>query len=117
MRFFFDFFMFFSSFFALVSDKSKRILVKLVSAAETGSFYMTEKSPLKKDFRLALRKHDPIVNKHVMFYETKSASSSKKKPMKESSMRQMRLTGKKVHLLVQALEKKRDKIKAAYPIA
>ena len=101
--------MFFSSLVAFASDKSKRILVKLVSAAETGTFYMTEKSPLKKDHKLALRKHDPIVIKHVMFYEAKIAGHAKKKPMKESSMRQMRLTGKKVHLLVQSLEKKRAK--------
>jgi ribosomal protein L33 len=101
--------MFFSSLIAFASVKSKRILVKLVSAAETGTFYMTEKSPLKKEHKLALRKHDPIVNKHVMFYEAKNAGNGKKKPMKETSMRQMRLTGKKVHLLVQSLEKKQAK--------
>ena len=108
--------MFSKSLFSLASDKSKRIVVKLVSAAETGMFYMTEKSALKKDSRMALRKHDSIVNQHVMFYETKN-SQSNKKPMKESSMRQMRLTGKKVHLLVQSLEKKIAKTQASYPVA
>lgn len=52
-----------------VTSKSKRIKVQLVSSAQTGYFYLTEKSPLKKEYRLALRKHDPIVNRHVMFYE------------------------------------------------
>ena len=101
----------------MATDKSKRLLVKLVSSAETGWFYMTEKSPLKKEQRLALRKHDPLVNKHVMFYESKnSGNSSKRKPMKESSMRAMRLTGKKVHLLVQAMERRRAKSKASNPV-
>ena len=106
--------MFFSSLIASAADKSKRLIVKLVSAAETGFFYVTEKSAAKKDTRMALRKHDPIVNQHVMFYESKlGASSGKKKPMKASSMRHMRLTGRKVHLLVSALEKKQEKTKAA----
>ncbi len=83
-----------------------------MSAAETGFFYVTEKSPLKKDQRMALRKHDPIANLHVMFYETKVAVNTKKKPMKQSSIRHMRLTGKKVNLLVQALEKKQEKQRA-----
>ena len=52
-----------------VTSKSKRVKVQLLSSAQTGYFYLTDKSPLKKDYRLALRKHDPIVNRHVMFYE------------------------------------------------
>jgi large subunit ribosomal protein L33 len=107
--------MFFSSIYAMAS-KSKRLVVKLVSAAETGFFYVTEKSPLKKDHRLALRKHDPIVNQHVMFYESKTSMGQKKKPMKENSMRQMRLTGKKVHLLVAALEKKKARLGSPNPV-
>ncbi len=104
--------MFFTS-LTLLADKSKRIIVKLMSAAETGYFYVTEKSPLKKDQRMALRKFDPLVNQHVMFYETK-LPTQKKKPMKQSSMRHMRMTGEKINLLVQNLEKKVDKEKAKY---
>mmetsp|Transcript_99491 Transcript_99491/g.264425 ORF Transcript_99491/g.264425 Transcript_99491/m.264425 type:complete len:107 (-) Transcript_99491:91-411(-) len=50
--------------------KSKRMVVQLLSSAQTGFAYWTEKSPLKKEIRMALHKFDPIVNRHVMFYET-----------------------------------------------
>eukprot|EP00434_Breviolum_minutum_P034449 symbB.v1.2.030492.t1/scaffold3435.1/size56750/2 len=53
----------------LLFDKSKRLAVKLASSVGTGFAYWTEKSPLKKDIRMALRKYDPLVNRHVMFYE------------------------------------------------
>ncbi|EER06356.1 conserved hypothetical protein [Perkinsus marinus ATCC 50983] len=43
----------------------------MYSAAQTGYRFVTDKSPTKKDLRMALRKHDPIANKHVMFYEGK----------------------------------------------
>eukprot|EP00392_Amoebophrya_sp_AT5.2_P016918 g17227.t1 len=55
----------------LLESKSKRLAVTLVSAAQTGYLYATTKSPLKAEFRMALRKYDPVVNQHVMFYETK----------------------------------------------
>ena len=92
-------------------SKSKRLIVRLVSSAETGFFYATEKSPAKKDMKIALRKHDPIANAHVMFYEQKTAGSSKRKPIKQSSARHMRLTGRKIHLLTQTVDKVRAKAK------
>ena len=41
----------------LLMDKSKRLAVKLASSMGTGFAYWTEKSPLKKDIRMALRKY------------------------------------------------------------
>ncbi|KAL6745469.1 mitochondrial ribosomal protein L33 [Haematococcus lacustris] len=51
--------------------KSARILVKLVSLAKTGTFYVTEKNPRNSPWKLKLMKYDPIVNKHVLFEEQK----------------------------------------------
>ena len=95
-----------------------------MSSAETGFFYVTEKSPTKKAIAgdgkqqggkqglMALRKHDPIANAHVMFYEQPNAGgSSKRKPIKQSSARHMRLTGRRIHLLTQGVDKIRAKAK------
>jgi large subunit ribosomal protein L33 len=56
-----------------MSPKKKvgRLLVKLLSAAGTGFFYVTKKNPRNTPYKLALVKHDPVVNKHVLFQETK----------------------------------------------
>lgn len=90
--------------------KSKRIVVKLVSAAQTGFYYVTEKSPTKRDVRMALRKHDPVVNRHVMFFEQKNLSSSQsQKLMRKRSIRNMRLTGKRVDQLVKQEERRNAK--------
>lgn len=49
--------------------KAKTLIVKLLSTAGTGYFYITaRKRSLQK---LALMKFDPIVNKHVLFNEAK----------------------------------------------
>lgn len=95
---------------ALLWHKSKRIVVKLVSAAQTGFYYVTEKSPAKRDLRVALRKHDPVVNRHVMFFEQKHLSSSQsQKLMRKRSIRNMRLTGKRVDQLVKQEERRTTK--------
>ncbi|GAQ83128.1 Pentatricopeptide repeat domain containing protein [Klebsormidium nitens] len=47
------------------------ILVKLLSAANTGYFYVKRKNPRKMPDKLAFMKYDPIVKKHVLFTETK----------------------------------------------
>ena len=47
------------------------ILVKLVSLAGTGSFYVTRKNPRRILNKIELRKYDPKVNKHVLFREQK----------------------------------------------
>ncbi|KAI8609646.1 hypothetical protein BC830DRAFT_1149562 [Chytriomyces sp. MP71] len=50
--------------------KARTIVVRLISSAGTGFFYtMTRRRALGT--KLALMKHDPIVNKHVLFNEGK----------------------------------------------
>eukprot|EP00897_Mesotaenium_endlicherianum_P005277 jgi/Mesen1/4778/ME000242S03960 len=51
--------------------KGGSILVKLVSAAGTGFFYVTRKNPKKTPGKLEFRKYDPRVNQHVLFTESK----------------------------------------------
>jgi large subunit ribosomal protein L33 len=46
--------------------KVTAIVVKLVSMAGTGFCYYTKKNP-KLPKKLMLRKHDPVVNAHVLF--------------------------------------------------
>lgn len=51
--------------------KKNIVLVKLVSSADTGFFYVAKKNPKKQTEKLAFRKYDPKVRKHVIFNETK----------------------------------------------
>ncbi|XP_013865487.1 large ribosomal subunit protein bL33m [Austrofundulus limnaeus] len=53
--------------------KSKYILVQLVSAAGTG--YTANRVRLRLAEKLVMLKHDPIVNKHVLFHEKKKIRS------------------------------------------
>ena len=46
-------------------------LIKLVSTADTGYFYVAKKNPRTKTEKLELRKYDPVVRKHVVFKESK----------------------------------------------
>ena len=46
-------------------------LIKMVSTADTGFFYVTKKNPRTKTEKLELRKYDPRVRKHVLFKESK----------------------------------------------
>lgn len=95
----------------LLWHKSKRIVVKLVSAAQTGFYYVTEKSASKKDYRMALRKHDPLVNQHVVFYEQKALSTGQAhKLMRKRSIRNMRFTGKRIEQLVKQHESKSNRL-------
>lgn len=90
---------------ALLASHSKRLLVQLRSAAGTNSCYLTRKSPLKKDMRIALRKYDPEVNKHVMFYEARLPKEKAKKQLTARLQRYIRWTGKHVKLLLARVEK------------
>ncbi|BBN17878.1 large subunit ribosomal protein L33 [Marchantia polymorpha subsp. ruderalis] len=47
------------------------ILVRLISAAGTGFFYVTTKNPRKMTTKLEFRKYDPVVKRHVLFTEAK----------------------------------------------
>jgi large subunit ribosomal protein L33 len=51
--------------------KKNILLLKLVSSADTGFFYVTKKNPKTKTEKLSFRKYDPIVRKHVVFNEAK----------------------------------------------
>jgi large subunit ribosomal protein L33 len=51
--------------------KTATVLIKLVSSADTGFFYVTKKNPRTKTTKLELRKFDPVARKHVLFMEAK----------------------------------------------
>jgi large subunit ribosomal protein L33 len=54
----------------MAKGKGKSILIKLLSAAGTGFFYVASKNP-RNTAKLQLRKYDPMVRSHVLFTETK----------------------------------------------
>jgi len=51
--------------------KSNTVLVKLVSSADTGYYYVTKKNPRKMPDKIELKKYDPKARKHVLFKEEK----------------------------------------------
>ena len=51
--------------------KATTIKVKLLSSADTGSFYVTKKNSRTKTDKLVMKKYDPVARKHVEFRETK----------------------------------------------
>ena len=51
--------------------KSATVLVKLVSTADTGFYYVTKKNPRNQTEKKEFRKYDPVARKHVMFKEGK----------------------------------------------
>ena len=51
--------------------KSSTVLVKLVSTADTGYYYVTKKNPRTQTEKLSFRKFDPVARKHVEFKESK----------------------------------------------
>ncbi|CAJ1341846.1 unnamed protein product [Effrenium voratum] len=93
---------------ALLFNKTKRLAVKLSSSVGTGFAYWTEKSPLKKDIRMALRKYDPLVNRHVMFYETALAKARRGKHRRPLAW--ARWTGKGIEELVKKVARKHEKL-------
>ncbi|GAB4391877.1 50S ribosomal protein L33 [Pelagibius sp. CAU 1746] len=46
-------------------------LIKMVSTADTGYFYVAKKNPRTMTEKLELRKFDPVARKHVIFKESK----------------------------------------------
>jgi large subunit ribosomal protein L33 len=52
--------------------KKGLVLIRLVSTAGTGYFLMRQKNPKKLQKKLAFKKYDPIVRKHVLFEEKKA---------------------------------------------
>ena len=51
--------------------KKNTILVKLESTADTGYFVVRKRNPKKFPTKLAFKKYDPVVRKHVEFKEQK----------------------------------------------
>ena len=55
----------------MAKGKLKSIMIKMMSGAGTGFFYVTRKNPKTTPERLSLRKYDPLVRQHVLFTESK----------------------------------------------
>ena len=51
--------------------KKNIVLIKLVSSADTGFYYVAKKNPKKQTGKLSFRKYDPKARKHVVFNEAK----------------------------------------------
>jgi large subunit ribosomal protein L33 len=51
--------------------KSNTVLIKLVSTADTGYYYVTKKNPRTSTEKLEFKKYDPVARKHVAFREAK----------------------------------------------
>lgn len=51
--------------------KSNTVLIKLVSSADTGYYYVAKKNPRQMPDKIELKKYDPRVRKHVLFKEEK----------------------------------------------
>ena len=51
--------------------KPTSILIKMVSSADTGFYYVTKKNPRSVTEKMEFRKYDPVVKKHVAFKEAK----------------------------------------------
>ena len=51
--------------------KPNTVLIKLVSSANTGYFYVKKKNPRKTTDKLEFKKYDPVARKHVLFREAK----------------------------------------------
>jgi large subunit ribosomal protein L33 len=49
--------------------KKNTVLIRLVSTANTGFFYVKKKNPKKLTKKLSFNKYDPVVRKHVEFKE------------------------------------------------
>ena len=51
--------------------KPTSILIKMVSSADTGFFYVTKKNSRTMTDKLVKKKYDPVAKKHVEFRESK----------------------------------------------
>ena len=51
--------------------KPTTTLIKLVSSADTGYFYVAKKNTRTTTDKFEFRKYDPVARKHVVFKESK----------------------------------------------
>ncbi len=54
-----------------MAKKGNTILVRMVSTADTGYFFVAKKNPKQTPDKLEMKKYDPKVRKHVLFTEKK----------------------------------------------
>ncbi len=54
-----------------VMAKKNIVLIRLVSSADTGYYYVAKQNPKNHTEKLSFRKYDPVVRKHVVFNEAK----------------------------------------------
>ena len=54
--------------------KKNNILVKLVSSADTGYFFVKKRNPKQLKEKLSFKKYDPVLRKHITFNEKKLTS-------------------------------------------
>jgi large subunit ribosomal protein L33 len=50
---------------------SKRDKIRLISSANTGHFYTTDKNKKNTPAKMEIKKYDPVVRKHVIYKEGK----------------------------------------------
>ena len=50
--------------------KSNVVLIRMVSTADTGYFYVAKKNPRKTTEKLQLKKYDPVARKHVLYKDS-----------------------------------------------
>ena len=50
---------------------SKRDKIRLISTANTGHFYTTDKNKKTTPDKMEIKKYDPVVRKHVAYKEAK----------------------------------------------
>jgi large subunit ribosomal protein L33 len=55
----------------MAAKKGKGLLVKLVSTAGTGYFFVAKRNPKTQTEKLSFTKYDPKIRKHVEFKEQK----------------------------------------------
>ncbi|KAM8946848.1 large ribosomal subunit protein bL33m [Pelodytes ibericus] len=58
---------------SLAKSKSKVLLVQMMSASGSGYRFNTRRNKLKE--KLVLRKYDPFVGQHVLFFEKRKIRS------------------------------------------
>lgn len=58
----------------MAAKSKKNLLIKLVSSAGTGYFYVKKRNPKTVTEKLSFKKYDPVVRKHVLFKEHKLSS-------------------------------------------
>ena len=54
-----------------MAAKGARDKIRLVSTAETGHFYTTDKNKRNMPEKMEIKKFDPVVRKHVIYKEAK----------------------------------------------